>query len=98
MITTLEYFHIKKDSEVKLGNNGDRGDILHHLVIIPRSKSPGDVILFDGNESIVLFDGGLHNLSDTMPKQLQLIMKSKNGGFKIVCGVNVECIAMGLFS
>lgn len=92
----LMYIHITANNQSILGS-ANLKNYLQRLIIIPRSKSPGDVILFDGAKAITLFNGGLTNLADTKPFSLDLGLISVPGPFKIVCGTNVDCIAVGNF-
>lgn len=82
-----------------LGETGNRGDYLSHIIIMPATTSPGAVTLFDGGSSKVIFVGGATSVSNLVPFTLFCGFDSKNdGGFKVTTGTDVSVRAVGDFT
>lgn len=81
-----------------LGTAGLAGDYISHVVVIPASTSPGNVLLLDSSTSITIFAGGSSSLTGLGSFAIPLGMKSVNGPWKITTGASVSVIAVGKFS
>jgi len=80
-----------------LGPNGNKGDILESIVIIPETVAAGTISIKDGSVSVgnIFVTGTLSNLQ---PFTVFLGMRSVNGGWKVTTGANVHCIGVGRFT
>lgn len=81
-----------------LGASGAIGDYISHLIIIPGTTSPGNVLLLDNATSITVFAGGASSVTTLIPFVVPLAMRSVSGAWKVTTGANVTVIAVGLFS
>ena len=81
-----------------LGATGSEGDYLAHVLIIPATTSPGNVIVKDGSTSITLFAGGASSVADLAPFDVPLGVFSETGAWAITTGANVSVIAVGRFT
>jgi hypothetical protein len=81
-----------------LGGTGALGDILHGVLIIPATTSPGAVTLLDGAVSIPIFAGGATSVADLKPIHVPFGLVSVNGPWKITTGANVSAIGIGKFT
>ena len=81
-----------------IGATGAAGDYISHIVVIPASTSPGNVLLLDNATSITVFEGGSSSVSNLVPFIIPLGMKSVSGAWKITTGSSVSCIAVGDFT
>lgn len=81
-----------------LGGSGAKGDYLSHLVVIPATTSPGNVLLLDNATSITLFAGGATSVADLVPFSIVVDAVSVSGAWKITTGANVSVVAVGNFS
>lgn len=79
-----------------LGGNGNRGDYLETVVIVPTTTAAGAVTIIDGSTSIVVFQTG--TLADLKPFHVYVKAYSKTGPWKITTGANVAVIAVGRFT
>ena len=81
-----------------LGATGAAGDYINHILIIPATTSPGNVLLLDGATSITVFAGGASSVSSLVPFAVPLQMTSVSGAWKITTGSNVSVIGIGNFT
>lgn len=81
-----------------LGATGGTGDYLSHLLVIPASTSPGNVIILDNATSITVFAGGASSVSSLVPFTIPLGMTSVSGAWSVTTGANVSVIAVGNFT
>ena len=81
-----------------LGTAGSAGDVISHIVVIPATTSPGNVLLLDNATSITLFAGGASSVSNLVPFIIPLGMTSMSGAWKITTGASVSCICVGSFN
>lgn len=81
-----------------LGASGDTGDFISHVLVIPATTSPGNVILLDNATSITIFTGGTDSVSNLVPFHIPLQMYSASGAWSITTGANVSVIAVGNFT
>jgi hypothetical protein len=81
-----------------LGTTGLIGNYISHILVIPATTSPGNVLLLDDATSITVFAGGASSISSLHPFVIPLGMYSVEGAWKITTGSNVSCIAVGNFS
>lgn len=81
-----------------LGTTGATGDIIHGILVIPASASPGNVLLLDNATSITVFAGGTDSVLTLHPFFIPLGIKSVSGAWKITTGANVSCIGIGNFT
>ena len=81
-----------------LGSTGAIGDRVSHLVIIPATTSPGNVLLLDNATSITVFAGGASSVPSLIPFSVPLSMYSTSGAWKVTTGANVSVIAVGSFT
>jgi hypothetical protein len=86
-------------SDQVMGPNGNIGDYLAGVLIVPGTTSPGAVTIKDGGGSaITIFTGGATSVADLKPFYVKLGTKSAAGGWKITTGANVTAIGLGNFS
>lgn len=81
-----------------IGATGATSDYISHILVIPATTSPGNVLLLDNATSITVFAGGASSVSNLVPFVIPLGMKSVSGAWKITTGANVSCIAVGDFT
>lgn len=81
-----------------LGATGGTGDYLSHLLVIPATTSPGNVIILDNATSITVFTGGASSVSNLVPFQIPLGMYSASGAWSVTTGANVSVVAVGNFT
>ena len=81
-----------------LGANGNTGDYIEQLLIIPATTSPGTVALLDGSTSITIFTGGATSVADLKPIWIKLGLVSTSGAWKITTEANVSVLASGRFT
>ena len=81
-----------------IGATGATGDYISHLVIVPATTSPGNVLLLDNATSITIFAGGASSVSNLAPFVVYLGMTSVSGAWKVTTGANVSVIAVGTFT
>lgn len=82
-----------------LGLNGQVGDRITRLIIIPTTVAGGVVTLLDGSTSIPVYVGGATTaLLEVKPITVELGMCSASGAWKITTGANISVIAVGDFS
>jgi hypothetical protein len=85
-------------SDQVMGPNGNIGDYLAGVLIVPTTTAAGTVSIKDGSGSaITIFTGG-GTLVDLKPFYVKLGTKSLSGGWKITTGTNVAAIGFGSFS
>lgn len=81
-----------------LGATGAAGDDLYGLTVVPETTSPGQVLLLDGATSITLFVGGASSVSNLIPFEIPVFLRSVSGAWKITTGANVHVIGRGNFT
>lgn len=81
-----------------LGGTGATGDYLSHIIIIPGTTSPGNVILLDNATSITIFTGGASSVTGLNPITVPIGAFSVSGAWKLTTGSNVTAIAFGDFA
>lgn len=81
-----------------LGASGATGDYIKHLIIVPATTAPGNVLLLDNATSITIFTGGTGSITSLQPFHVLLDMVSVSGAWKVTTGSNVSVIAVGKFS
>lgn len=81
-----------------IGATGAAGDYISHIIIVPATTSPGQVLLLDNATSITIFTGGASSVSNLIPFVVALDMVSTSGAWKITTGDNVSVIAVGDFT
>lgn len=79
-----------------LGGNGNRGDYLESIVIVPTTTAAGTVTIIDGSTSIVVYNTG--TLADLSTIVIPLNIFSVTGPWKVTTGANVAVIAVGRFT
>lgn len=80
-----------------LGGAGAKGDYISHVLVIPATTSPGNVLLLDGATSITIFTGGADSVPSLIPFTIPLGGNSRNGPWSLTTGANVSAIAFGRF-
>lgn len=85
-------------TEQVLGGAGAVGDYLSHVLIIPASTSPGNVILLDNATAITIFTGGAGSVTSLQPFIIPLGIISVSGPFKLTTGASVSAMAVGNFT
>ncbi len=81
-----------------LGATGATGDFISHVLVIPASVNPGNVILLDNATAITIFAGGSSSVSNLVPFAIPLNMVSVSGAWKLTTGANVSAIGVGSFT
>lgn len=81
-----------------IGGAGAPGDYISHILVIPATTSPGNVLLLDNTTSITVFTGGTDSVSTLVPFVVPLGLVTKNGVWKVTTGSNVSCIVVGDFT
>jgi len=81
-----------------LGPTGAVEDYLSHLIIVPATTAPGNVLLLDNATSITIFAGGASSVSSLAPIVVPIQLASRSGAWKITTGANVSVIAAGNFT
>jgi hypothetical protein len=81
-----------------LGGSGATGDYISHLLVIPATTSPGNVLLLDNATSITVFTGGSSSVTTLHPFTIDLRMVSASGAWKVTTGSNVSVIGVGKFT
>lgn len=81
-----------------LGATGATGDFISHLLVIPATTSPGNVLLLDNATSITVFAGGASSVSNLVPFVIPLAMISASGAWKVTTGASVSVIGVGDFT
>ena len=81
-----------------LGGTGGAGDYLSHLIVIPATTSPGNVLLLDNATSITLFPGGASSVASLAPITIPIGAFSVSGAWKVTTGANVSVVAFGDFA
>lgn len=81
-----------------LGATGAIGDLLHRLIIVPATLTPGAVSIKDGaGGAITVFTGGA--VVDLAPFQIPLAgIRAGGAGWKVTTGANVSVLAIGRFT
>lgn len=80
-----------------MGGNGNRGDYLEQLIIIPTTTAAGTCSIKDGaNTAIPVFNTG--TLADLSTIVIPFKMYSTSGAWQITTGANVTAIAVGRFT
>lgn len=79
---------------------GAAGDTINTLIIVPGTAAAGTVGIKDGAGSTisVFAGGGTTALTDLRPQTVTLNAISTAGGWSVVNGANVTCIAVGQFT
>lgn len=89
---------VKNSAKGKIGPNGNIGDVLEGLLIVPETTAAGTVSIFDstsGTQIDVFVSGTLSNLT---PILIPLGIRSIAGGWFIVTGDHVHVVAVGRFT
>ena len=81
-----------------LGTNGQKGDRLAQLIVIPASRNAGNVIILDGSSSMTAFMGGFTSLASLQTFTINIGTVSNIGAWQITTGSGVSVIAIGRFS
>jgi hypothetical protein len=81
-----------------LGGAGAVGDVLHGLLVVPATTSPGAIAILDGSTSVTVFTGGATSVADLKPFFIPLKLKSVNGAWKVTTGAAVSVVASGDFT
>jgi hypothetical protein len=96
---TCEYETVAASQTAQaLGATGAAGDYISHILVVPATTSPGQVLLLDNATSITLFPGGASSVGSLIPFVVPLQMISVSGAWKITTGANVSVIAVGNFT
>lgn len=80
-----------------LGTSGAKGDYISHILVIPATTSPGNVLLLDKATSITVFTGGATSVTSLIPFTVPIGANSQSGPWSITTGANVSVIAFGRF-
>lgn len=80
-----------------LGGLGAKGDYVSHLLVIPATTSPGNLLLLDKGTSMTLFTGGASSVPSLIPFTIPISATSQNGPWSITTGANVAVMAFGRF-
>ncbi|MCW5714904.1 MAG: hypothetical protein KIT43_10370 [Bauldia sp.] len=80
-----------------LGGTGAKGDYVSHVLVIPATTSPGNVLLLDKATSITLFTGGASSVPSVIPFTIPIGANSQGGPWSITTGANVSVVAFGRF-
>ena len=95
-MASTEHKNVAASQTGKALTNGDAaGQYLSHVIIVPETTSPGNVLLLDDDESFTLFAGGASSVSDLTPRTVYVGANSRNGPWKITTGANVHVKAVG---
>jgi hypothetical protein len=98
-ISAAEYETVAASQTAQvLGPTGGTGDYISHLLVIPATVSPGNVLLLDNATSITVFAGGTNSVLTLHPFTIALGMKSVSGAWKVTTGANVSVIGVGNFT
>lgn len=81
-----------------IGVTGGQGDYISHVVIVPATLSPGNVLLLDGSISFTIFVGGTSSVTSLVPFAVPLGMSSVKGAWKLTTGADVSAIGVGQFA
>lgn len=82
-----------------LGATGASGDYLSHILVIPGTTSPGNVLIQDGaGSAITVFTGGASSVTSLVPFSIPLGIASAAGAWSVTTGANVTAIAVGTFT
>lgn len=81
-----------------LGATGATGDLLHGVLVIPATTTPGNIIVLDNATSITVFVGGASSVSNLVPFFIPLDLISVSGSWRITTGANVSAIGIGIFT
>ncbi len=88
---------LASQSNIVLGGNGNRGDYLETIIVIPTTLVAGSVSIQDGsNTAITIYNTG--TLVDLKPFHVYVKAFSTNGPWKVTTGANVAVIATGRFT
>lgn len=79
-----------------MGGNGNRGDYLESVIIIPTTLAAGTVSIKDGSTAITVYNTG--TLVDLKPFTVELKVFSQSGAWKVTTGANVAAIVVGRFT
>jgi len=97
-IAAADYETVAASSTAQvLGTNGAKGDYISHILVIPATTSPGNVLLLDGATSITVFAGGASSVPSLIPFTIPLGANCVNTKWCLTTGANVSCIAFGRF-
>lgn len=92
------YEYIDENTNVTVFN-GDKGEKIVRLVIIPLSKNPGSIQLQDGSDTpftVYVGEGDLSAIDVIETTYLDLQIKANNeGGWGVLTGDNIACIVIG---
>jgi hypothetical protein len=81
------------------GATGAIGDVLDGLLITPLTTSPGQVSIEDGSTVIIVFQGGASSVTNLVSFPAATFSAAAVGaGWKIICGANVQALAVGKFT
>lgn len=80
-----------------LGGSGAKGDYISHVLVIPATTSPGNVLLLDGATSITVFAGGASSVPSLIPFTIPIGANCVNTKWSITTGANVSVVAFGRF-
>jgi len=83
-----------------LGPNGNSGDVLERLIIVPAAVAAGAVSIKDGTagDAIVVYAAGV-NLVDIAPIVVEIGARcTAVGGWQVTTGASVSVIAVGRFT
>jgi|CXWL01.1.fsa_nt_gi hypothetical protein len=98
--TTIDDYETVAASQTAqaLGATGATGDFISHILVVPATTSPGNVLLLDNATSITVFTGGASSVSNLVPFTIPIGAKSVSGAWKITTGANVSCVGVGKFT
>jgi hypothetical protein len=95
----LEYETVAASQTAQtLGPTGALGDYLSHIVIVPGTTSPGNVIILDNATTIYTFAGGAGSTADLRSFTVPVGALSVSGAWKITTGANVTVLGVGDFT
>jgi hypothetical protein len=73
--------------------NGQPGEFLEHILVIPATTTPGNIVLKDGANTILTTVFG--TLADTKPFLMRIGARAtQSGGWKVTTGSNVSVVVV----
>ena len=101
----LDSVNITTATTTSLGANGQQGDVIQEIIIVPQNLTPGIVSIKDGGDAaLIVFAGGIGTPglnSELRPIPLRFGrdgIRSRTGAWQIVTGAGMEVTVNGRFS
>jgi hypothetical protein len=106
-VAALDYYSQYKgvaasQTATVLGATGAQYDYISHILVVPASLSPGNILIRDGNGSdITVFAGGASSIADLKSFIIPLgatALAGTTGGWRVTTGANVSVMCFGRFT